>query len=111
MILTKTTSDEFTVKWDPPERYENNKDIIGYHIIFWRATDSTMNYTEYVTVNTSFTATELDAGTVYLFRVAAFTENGTGVFKQLENISTIPIGKCTQFYSQRVQIPYIHTYI
>ena len=92
VTLIQTTSHEFTMEWDRPEGYEFNQDISGYKVEYWTDTKGGMNDTEDVTNTTSFTATELDAGIVYLFKVAAFTRNGTGVYSYPVTISTIPTG-------------------
>ena len=92
VTLIQTTSHEFTMEWDTPEGYELNQDIAGYKVMYWTATEGDMNDTEYVANTTSYTATERDAGTVYIFQVAAFTKKGTGVYSDPVTISTIPTG-------------------
>ena len=107
VTLIQTTSHEFTMEWDTPEGYKLNQDIAGYKVVYSTATEGGMNNTEYVANTTSYTATELDAGTVYLFKVAAFTKYGTGVYSDPVTISTIPTGMYISvhyFYSYSVTV-------
>ena len=91
--MTKTESDQFTVRWGPPRGYEYNQDIRGYNVKYWRATESEDNATINNVTTTTYTATGLDTNTVYTFRVAAYTEEGIGVYSEPVIISTIPTGE------------------
>ena len=91
--MTKTESNQFTVRWGPPRGYEYNQDIRGYNVKYWRDTGSEDDATTSNITITTYTATGLDTNTVYTFRVAAYTEEGIGVYSEPVNISTIPRGK------------------
>ena len=95
VTVTKTESNQFTVRWGPPRGYEYNQDIRGYNVKYWRATGSEDDATTNNVTNTTYTATGLDTNTVYTFGVAAYTEKGIGVYSEPVNISTIPTGKCS----------------
>ena len=93
VTATKTESNQFTVRWGPPRGYEYNQDIRGYNVKYWRDTGREDDATTNNVTTATYTATGLDTNTVYTFRVAAYTEEGIGVYSEPVNISTIPTGK------------------
>ena len=60
---------------------------------YWRATGSEDDATTNNVTTTTYTATGLDTNTVYTFGVAAYTEEGIGVYSEPVNILTVPKGE------------------
>ena len=60
---------------------------------YWRATGSEDDATTNNVITATYTATGLHTNTVYTFRVAAYTEEGIGVYSEPVKISTIPTGE------------------
>ena len=79
--------------WAPPPKGQRNGEIVSYEVEFREeGSNSTLVNT---TQGMRYTAEDLTIDTVYQFRVAATTVNGTGPFSKWTEVGTIPTGTST----------------
>ncbi len=88
--IVSTSSHSFTMTWAPPPKGQQNGEIVSYEVKYREeGSNSTVVNT---TRGMRYTAEDLTTDRVYQFRVAANTVNGTGLFSEWKNVTTIPTG-------------------
>lgn len=78
------------VRWEPPIPQHRNGEITGYKIRYKTKRKGSKGNVSVVTGETRMHRISVEPGTYYTFRLAAMTQNGTGVFSDWLGVEVPP---------------------